>query len=327
MRTLQLFVLLFALLVYGNPVKPEARAELAPNDASEILIRTDLAAVNSDNHLRVYFQDFRGGIRETQYEGRWLGGSQNNVIAWGKLHGPISATSQALSRIRVYYLSSDNRLRERAYDAGRGWYDGALNGRNWQVAASSSLASSFIRSGADPHIRVYAQLRDNTIQEFGYDAGHGWRPLANLGRALPGTKIAATSFGASVRVYFQDQNRNLVEKGNDGRGWYNGAFLIRNAPERASIAVTSFGSVSIRVYYTTANNWLVESGWDGRGWYTGSFRQQAIPGSHVSAINWVSGSTVNLRVYFQRGVSRTAVSEAVFDGRTWRAGVAALPPA
>jgi hypothetical protein len=62
-------------------------------------IGTDIAAVNSTNHLRVYFQDTHGSIRESLYEDRWANGTEKNVIGKAKLYSPVAATSKELNNV------------------------------------------------------------------------------------------------------------------------------------------------------------------------------------------------------------------------------------
>jgi len=308
---------------------------MSTGPVEQILFRTAIAAVNSTSHLRVYTQDVTGSIRESLYEGKWANGTAQNVIAQAKLGSPIAATSKELNNIRVYYVSTDNKLKESCYDSGKGWYDGDLNNKNFVVAPYSKVAASFLAAGSGLVLRVYAQLPDNTIQEFGYDNGSsGWQKMTNLGPALTGSEIASTSYKTSqlsIRVYFQATNLNLVEQCYDGSNWYKGAFSVPNAIPRTSLAATSFAatsnSISLRVYYGAPNDRILEQAYDGsKGWYTGGFSQPSIPGSEVAVINWGSGSGLNLRVYFENGTDVTGVSEWVWNG-SWTAGVAAIPPA
>jgi len=296
--------------------------------ANSINIRTPIAAVNSSSRLRVYFGSVTGEILEAVYEGKWEGG---HAIATGtKIYSPIAATSAGeLNQIRVYYLDNNNRLRERAYDSGRGWYEGALNGHNFQVAPYSQIAAAFLPGTSS--LRVYAQLENNTIQEFGWD-GNGWSRQTNIGAALPGSSIAVTAFRTSqlsIRVYLQDTNLDIFERAFDsGRGWYNGALKFGSTIPRAALAVTSFNAsssgVSLRVYYSASNDRLLEKGWDGSGpWYDGGFSVNSIPASYVASISWDS---VQIRVYYQKEVDVTAVSEEAWVGR-WTPGQSALPPA
>jgi hypothetical protein len=60
---------------------------------------TGVAAVNQSSDLRVYTQDYQGGIRESMYEGKWSGGTPNNVIVQGKIGSPLCACSKALEEV------------------------------------------------------------------------------------------------------------------------------------------------------------------------------------------------------------------------------------
>jgi hypothetical protein len=327
---------------------------------NDILIRTALAAVREDDHLRVYETDVQGGIREVQYDGQWTGGEPRNMIARGKIGTPVAATSIGLQHIRVYYVTPDNCLGEAAYDSGSGWYDGNLSAQKFDVAPESSVAAVFL--GGQTTLRVYGQLPDNTIQEWVcklqptpllqasdlnfLDTGeHGWTGGSNLGPALPGTQIAATTWGNSplhIRyayllfshtstdtrhsVYAQDTSLNVFEKTWDGRGWHTGGLGFSNPIPRAALAVTSWGGdgeqLGIRLYYGAPDNVIREKAWDGGGgWYDGGFEAACIPASNVAAI-----PLGILRVYLQNGTEDTAVTEYMWsDG--WRVGYPALPPA
>ncbi|KAE8448248.1 hypothetical protein EG329_009679 [Mollisiaceae sp. DMI_Dod_QoI] len=270
-----------------------------------------------------------GDIRESAYEDGWSGGDTPLVAA--KLNSPIAATSKGLTNIRLYYLSMDNKLCEFCYDSGKGWYQGALTNSGFPVAAYTSIAACFLL-GSTLKLRVYAQVADNSIQEFGYDSdSNGWQKMTNLGQALTGTSIATCSYsgpaGLSIRTYLQTPNLDLIEKAYDhGKSWYTGGFSIRQAIPRASLAVCAFNAsksgVSLRVYYSGKNDVLLEKAYDG-SWYDGGFNQPCIPGSKVACIAWGS---VQIRVYFQNGTDVTAVSEWCWNGG-WVAGKGALPPA
>lgn len=186
---------------------------------NEILIRTAVAAVRKDAHLRVYETAVDGGIREVQYEGKWTGGEARNVIAKGKIGTPVAATSLGLDHIRVYYVTPENHLGEAAYDSGKGWYNGDLSSKKFNVAPYSSVSAVYL--GGQSILRVYGQLTNNTIQEWvctlqthplsrqtgeqrvltfpslklGDSGNSGWTVGSNLGPALPGTQLAATTWG------------------------------------------------------------------------------------------------------------------------------------
>lgn len=127
----------------------------------------------------------------------------------------MAATSKQLQNIRVYYLSEQNTLKEAAYDSGKGWYDGGMSSQRFPVAPYSKIAASILAGFDKIVLRVYAQMEDNTIQEYGWDStfsidlihclltsysvgdGSGWRKMTNLGAAMPGTHIGCTSYKTS----------------------------------------------------------------------------------------------------------------------------------
>jgi len=131
---------------------------------NEISIRTAVAAVRKDSHIRVYQTAVDGGIREVQYDGSWTGGTSRNVIATGKIGTPVTATSQGLDHIRVYYIGTDNKLKEECFDVGKGWYNGSLSSAGFAVAPYSGVAAVYL--GDSGLLRIYSQSPDNTIQEW-----------------------------------------------------------------------------------------------------------------------------------------------------------------
>ncbi|KAH8700675.1 fucose-specific lectin [Talaromyces proteolyticus] len=303
--------------------------------AQQILLGTAIAAVSSTSHLRVYIKDTAESIRESSYENGWAGGQPSNVIAQATIGSPIAATSKELNHIRVYYVSQDNTLKEAAYDAGTGWYDGQLSMVGVTVAPYSKLAAVFLAGTDQLLLRVYAQLNDNTIQEFGWNSDEkGWSKGVNLSQALPGSGIASTSFQKSqlsIRTYIQEISSNIVEKAYDAyTGWSSGTFTSQSAPPRTAIALTSFGdSICIRVYYTTTDNHVVERvHYTGTAWYDGDFDQASTPGMQIAVISSGRGPNgLNLRVYLQQGALVTAISETVWSNGAWSPGEKALPPA
>ncbi|EFY86619.1 hypothetical protein MAC_07308 [Metarhizium acridum CQMa 102] len=276
-----------------------------PAEINDIAMRASVAAVSKGSSIRVYESD-------------------------GKIGSPVAATSLGLDFIRVYYIGEDNKAREICYDKhGRHWYNGALNDR-FRLAPYSGLAAIYLEAPDDQKlIRIYGQLEDdNTIQEWCYDTKHGWTLGSNIGDAVPGSSIAATTWAQSphqIRVYVQDANLNIIEKAYDGSRWHTGGLHIKDATPRAAVGVTSWtehGNVSIRLYYGSPGNVIKEKAWDhGKGWYDGDFSQGSVPASHVAAT-----PKPTLRVYIQNGTKYTAVTEFAWEGR-WDVGQQALPPA
>ncbi|EKD14984.1 uncharacterized protein L3040_003819 [Drepanopeziza brunnea f. sp. 'multigermtubi'] len=314
---------------------------MAPPNASVIVNRTSIAAVGKTGKgagvMRVYTQDVYGGIREAGYNGSgssWWGG--DTVIATGKISSPIAvAATPGLEHIRLYYITTDFKLAELCYDesdSGKGWFSGELSGKNYPIAPYSQIAATYLAVD-DLKIRVYVQAPDNSVQEYSNDGS--WYKDQHLGTACPGSSIAVTAYkggpNASLRVYYQAPNLDLMEKAHDDGGhWETGKFSVSSASPRAAISATSWTSSSgtgIRVYYTGPDDTILEKCNDG-SWYDGAFNQESIPGSQVGCLSWYAASSKapEIRVYFQNGIQVTAVSEWKWqDG--WNAGITALPPA
>jgi hypothetical protein len=195
------------------------------------------------------------------------------------------------------------------------------------------------------------------LKLLGDNNGKGWTTGTNFGAALPGTSIAATSWGngsphhyirygesilalqtsflpsfhnlsrslTALRLYYQDTSLNIIEKAWDGTGWYTGGLHFSNGVTRTTLGVTSWSEGSsvkgIRLYYSAPSNIIKEKAWDGNGWYDGGFSQPSIPASNVAAL-----PLPVLRVYLQNGTQGTAVTEFAWNGG-WVVGHTALPPA
>ncbi|KAJ5312765.1 hypothetical protein N7508_003595 [Penicillium antarcticum] len=290
-----------------------------PSNAHEILFRTSIAACNSDDHLRVYMRDVRGKISETVYENGWSSGAEKNVVASAKTFSPLACTSNNLEKIRVFYLSSENTIEGIAYNQSEGWFEGSIGKKRFITAPYSKLAVCHFEKGSDIELRVYGQLADNTIQEFGFkgknltqpiwyifqrfstDESSGWQKMSNLGHAMPGTEIACTAIRTCIRVYFQDLEHSLVEKCHDAnRGWYDGFTKFPTMQPRAALACTSFAfgsdNISIHIFYSTASE-VLEMVHDGRSWREGQFQADCIPGTEIACLSWISGSSSEIRVY------------------------------
>ena len=97
-----------------------------------------------------------------------------------------------------------------AYDKTKGWYEGTLGKKRFMTAPYSNLAACKLK-GPDMTLRVYCQMADNTIQEYGVkgksssqdgllhhhsqEIDNGtWEKMSTLGSAMPGTDIACTVF-------------------------------------------------------------------------------------------------------------------------------------
>ncbi|KAJ5628141.1 Fungal fucose-specific lectin [Penicillium lividum] len=282
-------------------------------------------------------QDVVGKFREAMYEKEWSNGTERNAIAAAKIDSPIAVAAMKLEQIRVFYLTPNNTIKENIYDQSKGWREGDMSTMEIQTAPYSMIAAehcSALNGG-----RLYVQLPDNTIQEYGWnDESSGWKKMSNLGPAGPGTAITCTVFKSprmSIRVYFQDSLRNLKEKCFDeGKGWYDGAFKVSGSsskfvPFRAAMACTShhMGSdrVGINVFFVTAKG-IQEMVYDGK-WREGKLDVECIPGSEVAVTSWGSGKDMQMRLYFQKGEHVSGITEWVWKQEKWESGKMALPPA
>lgn len=297
---------------------------------NEIQMRSPTAAVQDGTQIRFYQLGNDGSVREAAWDGsKWSGGDTSDTRGHFKLTSPLAAASLGMKHIRVYGVDEKNYGKELCYDHDKGWFNGGFDGK-FQVAAYADLAAVFLAQQFK--IRVYGQSPDNTIQEWSYNEGQGWRKDQNLGHALPGTAITATTWGQKdseihIRVYFQGPNGDVIEKCHDPTStWFDGELTFKATVPRVSLAVASWGmGDGIRVYYGTADGYIREKCRDaGRAWYDGGFVQQSVPSSEVAAMT-LGGS--NLRVYLQKGADVTAFTEFMWTGSSWKVSQRALPPA
>ncbi|CDM28956.1 Fungal fucose-specific lectin [Penicillium roqueforti FM164] len=303
------------------------------NEAHEIVFRTSIAACNSGSDLRVYMQDVLGKIRESKYDDKWSNGTEKNIVASAKPYSPLACTSSDLENIRVYYLSTENTINDVTYDKSKGWYEGSLGKKCFITAPCSKLAACHL-NGPDVTNRVYCQMANNTIQEYGLKDNGNWETMSNLGSAMPGTDITCTVFKTSepnIRVYFQHMEHGIIEKCYDSkRGWYGGGAKLPKVQPRTSIActshMTSSETVGIRVFYNTSNT-MCEMVYDGKSWTEGHFHADCIPGTQIDCISWMNGPRPEVRVYFQAGHEISAITEYVWTQGRWSSGKLALPPA
>ncbi|KAJ5804473.1 uncharacterized protein N7518_000776 [Penicillium psychrosexuale] len=257
-------------------------------------------------------QDVLGKIRESKYDDKWSNGTEKNIIASAKLYSPLACTSSDPENIRVYYLSTENTINDVTYEKSKGWYEGNLGKERFITAPYSKLAACH-PNGPYGTIRVYCQMADNTIQEYGLKGFVSWD-----------TKTIDS-------VYFQHMEHGIIEKCYDSkRGWYGGGAKLPKVQPRTSIACTSYmtssETVGIRVFYNTSNT-MREMVYDGKSWTEGHFLADCIPGTQIACISWMNGPRPEVRVYFQAGHEISAITEYVWTQGRWSSGKLALPPA
>ncbi|OAP55737.1 hypothetical protein AYL99_09889 [Fonsecaea erecta] len=217
-------------------------------------------------HMRVYFQDGRGGVRESRHDdGVWSGGDARSVLFTTKMGTPLSVISwDNGQKIRIYYLSSQDILQEYCYSAGYGWFHGSLNGQSIRVAPGSKISA--IYWPVDTSIRATSWA----IQEYCYCGQSGWGRGATLWNARPGSSIAATRWFSGpldsvhrnlhIRIYYQDEQSYIRELCWQVGGWSIGGFSQR-ALAATPIAAIAWQDhqVNIRVFWQDNSKVLFES--------------------------------------------------------------------
>ncbi|KAF8427766.1 lectin [Tirmania nivea] len=251
-------------------------------------------------HIRVYFQDNEGYVRESQWDGSWTGGTTRNRLFQAKSNTPLAAiTWGSTPSIRIYYVQINGILAEHCWD-GNHWYTGALGDQNIKLDHRSKIGACTWSS--TPSIRVYYQTpNDEAINEVCWD-GNGWTEGATLPNAQLGSGLAAIQFqksGTHLRVYYQDRNNTVREHCWDG-SWTTGATLVQ-APSGTAIGAIAWGSdPQIRVYYEQSSGGGIaemaySGGWSGPKAITGS-----IADTSLSVCCWDS---IQIRFYYQRVVN------------------------
>ncbi|KAF8459743.1 fucose-specific lectin [Kalaharituber pfeilii] len=275
--------------------------------------RTATAAIAFGNvHLRVYFQDKDGWVRESQWDGSWTGGGTANRLFKAKINTPLAAVTWGSSpHIRVYYVDDNDTLQEHCWDSS--WYHGALGNSNVKVSSNSKIGAC--TWSATPSIRVYYQeASSTTLREYGWD-GSGWYQGAfKIDHAIDGSSIAAVALRnqASLRIYYQTSDLWIREHCWEGH-WTAGHNLTQ-APGCTTIgAITWSSDPQIRVYFHDYNGGILENAYSG-GWNTPVKLTNALRDTYLSVCCWGS---VHIRIYYQEQPQK--VQEYCWDNR-WASG-------
>ncbi|OJJ32902.1 hypothetical protein ASPWEDRAFT_42938 [Aspergillus wentii DTO 134E9] len=306
--------------------------------ASEIQFRTAIAAVNDNSRLRVYFQDPHARIRETQYEGSWKGGQVGDTIAFAKHGTPLAACTDKLRETHVFYLSSLNFLRQRSYNPAWAWGNGDIGYYNVQAAPYSKLAAVYLTDKVpEETIHLFVQNTNDEIQEWKWTSSGGWTAGDILGKALPGSTIAATKWEDNIRVYIQEDNQNIVQKCyRSDKGWWDmNQVIVSKVPIQAGFDVTCFywdvsKGINLRLYWANSDGSFWQWCWDAPGkTYAGKMAGSTILGTEIAAIAW--SNVPELRVYYQGGTNVAGITEWLY-GKVNNSSVGAtgknpLPPA
>ncbi|KAK3293090.1 uncharacterized protein B0H64DRAFT_205901 [Chaetomium fimeti] len=278
-----------------------------------ILNRSNLAAIGfadgNGDHIRVYYQDVEGYIRETFYDnGIGWARRDGDVVGKGKLDTGIAATTWANgTQIRVYYLSEDDHLVERCYTGGgSGWSDGSLTSAGFRAAPYSQVGA--VPFSLDKHdARVYYQDTENNIIEAVLQpATETWvKGNANLPTAIPGTSISAVSSdnrpNRRVWVYYQLANTQPTEYQLMSNGdWVVGGYKpAGNFPPGAYISAVHWGDYNINVFAVADGNTLVKTPWTkAAAWQSTVPVETVIPNAPIASVK-VATMPTWIRVYTQ----------------------------
>ncbi|KAL2845018.1 fungal fucose-specific lectin [Aspergillus pseudoustus] len=302
--------------------------------AEQIRFRCAISAINREDNIRVFSQDTSGGIREATCEkGRWNGGTDDDVIAYGILGTPIAALQKKTDEMtHVFFIGEGNVVREMCRDENReSWREGEINKMNIRVAPYSMMCACFVEGHNQQGMRLYVQMMDNSIQEFGCDDSRlGWLQMSKIGRALPGTGLAcACTPGRDmcIRLFCQNEDMDIVEHcSRDGHTFKTGTLHIKKANPRTDLTAIMCGDTETQVYYVDRENRVREMCTTNDKWQQGDFDQPCVPGSQVAAVSWGPRRECHICVYFQGGYQVTAITEWKYHGR-WEEGQRGLPPA
>ncbi|KAL3458087.1 fungal fucose-specific lectin [Aspergillus heterothallicus] len=304
--------------------------------AQHIRFRCAIAAVNREDNICVFSQDTSGRIRETTcHNGRWAGGTDKDVLAHAILGTPIAALCRSDDDImHVFFIGEGNQVREMHREPRGTWCEGEINKLNIRVAPYAMMCACHVE-GHNQSMRLYCQMPDNMIQEFGCDdSRHGWTEMTKVCSALPGTGLAcAVSPGREMRIrlFCQNEHMDIVEHcSQDGKTFKEGSLHIKKALPRTDLTAVMCGEDSndtkTQVYYADRDNRMKEVYATGNKWQVGDFDQPCVPGSRVAAVSWGSRRDCNVRVFFQGGHQVTAITEWKYHGK-WEEGQRGLPPA
>ncbi|KAL7268053.1 hypothetical protein RUND412_009337 [Rhizina undulata] len=291
-----------------------------------ILNRTTLASTKFTDgngfHLRVYYQDINGNIKESFWDqGTGWNLRSNGLVVKAKLNSPIAVVSWASgTQIRVYYLNEQDRVCEKLYSGGAAWTDGGLNSYNLQAAPYSQLAAAQIGEGSDLRIHIYYQDATQKIREFIWNSG--WAEGSKtLPTALIGTSLSSCALASSPGrwwLYYQDTNLKLKEvyySTADGKFMNGGYSPTGTFRPGASISVVAWDNIQLRVYAINEKNELIETAYQGNQWAGTKTLTTTVTDSGVAAIQWPN---VQIRVYHQR--SAINLKEWAWNGSAWVPG-------
>ncbi|KAI0383273.1 hypothetical protein F5Y04DRAFT_278979 [Hypomontagnella monticulosa] len=288
---------------------------------ASILNRSPLAAIcfggKDATHIRIYFQDPQGSIRETYFD---------SGIGWH---------TRPENVIRVYFLAPDNQVVERCCTEGKTgtWTDGALTTNHQFMAAPYSQVGAVSFDSGLKEIRTYYQDTANKVCEVLFDNDtSAWFRGTNISQlAEAGTSISVIASASCprrlLRIYYQLPNSKFLECiMNRGGHWFRGGFSPHDdyAPGSCLSALCSGSTEAVRVFGVNDTNRVTMAAELKDGWRDLVKLLTVIPGSVVAAIK-VTAVGDGIRVYCQS--SGSTISEICSNdaGEHWFMSQPALP--
>lgn len=276
---------------------------------------TGLAATITDEAIiRVYTQDISGVIHEGIFQ-ESSGWSNGTRLFQAKLGTPIAVAVavDALRVIHIYYLTRSNSLNELIFDTGE-WTRGDLGSYGFNVSPSTDICAQM----RNQMILVYAQLADNTIQEYTYNESK-WSQTRNFGLALFKTGIAVIG-DELTRLYYQSVTGDLIEKINRNSEWEDGTFNYIDARPGTSITAVSWNDCTL-VFHIRRGNYLVQSLGAEGGWTHTCLGKPVLGWSRLASLS--SNSTI--KIYLQDEEGRNSITEIIYENKSWRTMPSILP--
>ncbi|GFF71431.1 fungal fucose-specific lectin [Aspergillus lentulus] len=126
------------------------------------------------------------------------------------------------------------------------------------------------------------------------------RALNNNDFQVAANSTVGAAYLAETQLSESMLSRPIIQsKDTDGMPNLAISFSVPNANPGTALAVTTTEVDNIHVYYGVSGNSIPKKVHDSNsGWYDGAFSQSGMPGSQAAAINWRTGSALNIRVYF-----------------------------
>ncbi|KAL5349843.1 hypothetical protein ACLOAV_004877 [Pseudogymnoascus australis] len=200
--------------------------------ALDIILNTAIVAVNNNDHVRIYTQDTKGGVRESLYENEWQNDNGGNTIVTVKPGSPIAATSKELNDATSPPSSLATPLRPTPPTAAGTPATLAPKSSSWHLTPS---AATFL--AIESKLLHRHDLLQHLQPKYPATTPAPSAPLPPLRAAIAVALFPPSPSKIALRVYHSDADKTLIERAYDGDGWYAGAFVQKTIPESQAAVV------------------------------------------------------------------------------------------